>query len=115
MLLPTVIHRVIDSAFNLFSLLPSLLDLIPTPHNEEGALETSGHDIYTPGAPATWPESRSETCCPDKTAGRLNAHHRDAQAAYPFEHVCCIDLGEVLYRGEHGGENAQEVCPRLEK
>lgn len=114
-LLLTVIHRVVNSALNLFPLLPSLLDLVPTPHDEKCALETPSHDIDTPGAPATWPESRCETRCPNKTAGRLNAHHRDAQATHPLEHICCIDLRKVLYRCEHGGENAQEVCPRLEK
>ncbi len=103
------------SCSRLFISAPSPLhDLKVDAHDEEAALQAAGHDVDTPRTPAFCSQSRGKTRGPDEAARRLDAHHGDAETAHLLEREGGVDLREVLDRGQHGGEDPEEVCPRLE-
>ena len=93
---------------------PPLMNLVVNAHSQQHALQAPGNHIQPPNAPAFAPQSRRQTPCPYKTAGRLDAHHRDAQAADSLEAEGRVELGEVLDAGEDGGDDSQGVGPGLE-
>ncbi len=88
-------------------------DLKVAAHDEQGALQTAGDEIYAPRTPGFAAQSCGQTAGPDKTARCLDAHHGYAQTTDSFQPVGGVYLREVLNRSEHGGEDAEEVGPSL--
>lgn len=76
--------------------LASSLELIVDTHSEDGALHACGKKVDSPSTPALPSKAKEQAGSKEKTAGRLNAHHRDAQAAGVFEVICSPDLGNIL-------------------
>lgn len=81
--------------------------------HQQRALQTSRHDQHAPRAPALGAQSGGEAARPDETAGCLDAHHGDTEAADAAQSQGGPDLREVLDGGEDGGLDAAEVGPGL--
>lgn len=86
----------------------------PNPHGQKTPLQAPRDDINPPGAPPASAQARRQTGRPDKTAGRLDAHHGDAQAGHAAKPPGGVDLWEVLQQCEQRADDTEQVGPRLQ-
>lgn len=80
-------------------------------HHQQRTLQASCDDQHTPYTPTGPSLARSQATRPDKTARRLDAHHRDTQAPHTAQPERGIDLREVLNGCEDGRQDTEEVRP----
>lgn len=76
-------------------------------------MQATRHKINAPRAPALRAKPLSQTARPHETAGCLDAHHRNAQAADALEVPRRPDLREILDRRQDRAEDPEEVGPPL--
>lgn len=91
-----------------------LVKLVVDRHDENDALRKGGEDVNRPRAPPAPAEADEEARRDEEAAGRLHAHHGDAETAGALEVVRRPDLRDVLDRREGARHYPQEVRPDLE-
>lgn len=74
-------------------------------------MQAAGEDEQPPGAPTSPTQPRIQARSKDKAPGGLNAHHDDRQAAGLLQAPGGDDLRNILHSGQHGSQQAEEVCP----
>lgn len=85
--------------------------LVVDAHAEHGALHGCCQQVNNPCAPAFPAQPEKETGSKEKTPGRLDAHHGDAETADMLESVRHPDLWDVLDTSKDSGHDAEEIGP----
>lgn len=107
------VRSTVDVAVDV-ALTTAVREFVVDTHDQNRPLHGRCQKVNDPCAPTCHSQPGVEAGCEKVPAGRLNAHHGNAQTADVFQVVRCPDLWHILDSGKDGCHDSEEVGPVIE-